>query len=259
MNHRPTWENKKGKHLAIKDTIQHKRNTALHSTLKRRLDAVSADYKKALLSSEKRLKLDEDNDGSEEEINDVREEGLNDNARDTSNMNKSNKSDDGEVYLSNVEDKNNLNTRDTILDKSMSQVLSSDSKLKEDADESHSKSDDSKLQSKLKEDALDDSKSDDSSSDDSDDETAQLLAELNKIKQERKEQQEKIKSANPLINIEEENSNSSNNIEKVPVKSWRKTAFKRETLSERDLKDETFQQSIIKSSNHKNFLSKHIR
>lgn len=64
MNHRPTLEGKRGYEKAIKDTIQHARLLKGHTQLKFRLDVVELGVKErfvvdALQSEQKRLKTDE--------------------------------------------------------------------------------------------------------------------------------------------------------------------------------------------------------
>jgi protein CWC15 len=224
-NHRPTLESKRGKAEGVRDTISHKRNLPQQTTLKFRKDTKY--------------------NVSRTDIDDLKYELL---------------KQEGNVIPK--EEHQQSNKRRLVYDDDLHKRLKTDvDQLGVDGDgagdgevshanEVYSENDSSEV---------DEENSGLGSEVEDEDETAQLLQELNKIKQERKLQQQKLdqenlvesaKVANPLVPLDS-SAPSMNN--------WRKsTAFSRRDPPN-DNQDSKYIPKISESDYHKKFLSKHIR
>lgn len=228
-NHRPTLESKRGKVEGVKDTIAHKRNLLQQTTLKLRKDtkynvsrADIDDLKYELLKQEGKVIPEEQHQQSSKRR-----------LVDNDHLHKRLKTDvdqldgdgDGEDNAEGENEGEGSHTNEVYSENDNSEVDEEDS----------------------------------GSEDEDEDETAQLLQELNKIKQERKLQQQKLdqeilvesaKVANPLVPLDSS---------APPKNNWRKsTAFSRR-VPLNDNQDSKYISKTSESDYHKKFLSKHIR
>ncbi|CAI5756426.1 unnamed protein product [Candida verbasci] len=84
-----------------------------------------------------------------------------------------------------------------------------------------------------------------SESDSEDDETAELLAEIEKIRNEKKQEEDKIKSNNPLVKIDNK---------QLQKKSWRSSTFREKKQPSNE--SPKFTNDTLKSDYHQKLLSK---
>ncbi|ODV78001.1 uncharacterized protein CANTADRAFT_23111 [Suhomyces tanzawaensis NRRL Y-17324] len=237
-NHRPTLESKRGKALAISDSIAHARSLPLQTALKYRQDVLTEvdpvrakrgveELKRELLILEG--KIDE---------NDLKRSKIRSGDDSSGENDESDESDDEEALLAELQ--------------KVKQQIADDNAGVSDKDRASEEED---MQS--------DSNASEDSNDESDDETELLLAELAKIKQERQQEKEnkekaeraeKAKSSNPLVSLDES--------EPPAKKSWRSsTAFnnKPKPKPKGEQNNDNFTNDTLRSEFHKKFLSKYIR
>lgn len=227
-NHRPTLESKRGKVQAINDSISHSRALPQQTQLK---------YRKDL-----RNRIDPNKIKSA--VDELKQELLKDEGR----LNNELKQEDDDFM--NGEDKGQIRR------------IENEEKLiyKDKEDNNGSISNESKPESESQEESGSDSEINSESEDDSEDETAELMAELQKIKKEKEDEKQKIEleaksklaaTSNPLVKVGEDGY-------KVK-KSWRSnTAFRLKNKNNQE-NNSQYTNDTLDSEHHQDFLSKYIK
>lgn len=232
MNHRPTLEGKRGYEKSIKDTIQHARLLKSHSKLKYRLDVLSGETsngdKRHKANSAARPEsaiaaapesLDDENKKAIEEKEEVKRNS--DNSEDCSQL-ESGKTREKLGENDTEDDVGKENSKKEVVNALDTNKDANDKKVEDNADDSGSDSD-----------------SGTDSESDSDSDTEALQAELDAL---RKEKEREAKNENPGLSAPSK-------------KSWRSSR----PFAKKDSKDtDKYTVNTVKSSTHKQFMSKYI-